>query len=158
MTGQEKKEKCIELLRKWESNTDNKKEHKMTENAIIALCEPIIKKHYEVASEYGMNEYIYGDSNNLPEWENNYSPYYPFVSVVEEELTGIVLQYNPGCKASHFTIKIPFDWFNDEDYDYESYRRYCKLAALEKYKGRIEKARKYLDECIEEYKRIETLP
>ena len=158
MTGQEKKEKCIELLRKWKSNSDNKKEHKMTENAIIVLCEPVIKKHYEIASIYGMNRYIYGDSNNLIEWENNYSPQCPFTAVIGEELTSIVLKYNPGCNNNRFIIKMPFDWFNDEDYNYEFYSRHCKLAALGKYKDRIEKARKYLDECIEEYKRIETLP
>lgn len=145
MNGQEKKLKVIELLNK--VSFDRKKKLKtelIAIDAAIVLCEPVLKKHYEIASQYGV-------------WDNGWRPEFKIYSISEQRGIYVILKYkNPYCPGVQ-TIPLSLDWFNDEDYNYEMYRLNCRSTALERIEENIVEVRKHLNLLEEEYKRIESM-
>ena len=159
MTGQEKKEKVIALMNDLKS--DSKTKSKNAEKEIISLCEPVIKKHYEIAKEFGLTSGSIGD-RPLDEWDNDYVASRGSIDKIVDHIKGTSIEfyYSDGCRGNIYEafIDMPLDWLNAEDYDYESYRRHCKLAALERQEQRIKNARADLIKMEEEYKRLQKLP
>ncbi len=134
------KDTLIELIEMY--NGDSKKASEEAEEKIIAICKPIIKKFYKVASSLKVR---------IKPFDGEYLPHRGYftdfaISCNEQE---IYLKYSDSCMGDSIddTIILPIDWVVDTENQLKSFFEKCKEK----------KTKDLMDNINNQYKEIERL-
>lgn len=132
------KEQVLQLIK----DAGNSKKHIIAEQKLIEICEPVIKKYYNIAKEYG-NPINVG-------WDVGYNSLWGGICTFLSSLSDI--ENNKICflYSDNYTeddsmdveayIDMPLDWL-DESYEKE-YRNLCKEKNIEILEAEIKDLKK----------------
>ena len=121
---------------------DSKKASEEAEERIIAICKPIIKKFYRIASSFSLR---------IPPFDGDYIPrrgYFTSISVSPNERE-IYLEYHDSCMGDSIddTIVMPVDWIIDTENQLKLFFEKCKEK----------KTKDLMNNINNQYKEIERL-
>ena len=151
MKSKELKQRVLQLVGDFKS--DSKSKSAKAEKELIKICEPIIKRFYNIASQFGNpNE----DFNFPYDYRASRGGIDSFVDFHDMKFE---FYYTDGCLGDHYEeyLEMPLHWL-DEKAEL-NYFNYCKGKALHKVGMEIEKLKedypKRLETLEKEYKEIE---
>ena len=127
--------------------SDSKSISKNAEKELIKICEPIIKKYYNIAREYGNTE-VCG-------WEEDYvSSRGELTEFIGYENGVLTFYYEDGCRGNHYEceVKMPLAWLDDSHI--KEYRKFCKAKNLVLLEEAIKKAQLEFDKLKERQKEL----
>jgi len=123
----------LQLISDFES--DSKTKSLCAEKSLIKICEPIIKKYYDITMEY--NQLVYNVFNELSsdifseEYSSDRGDLVKFLRYNKED-NSLEFLYKDGCLGEVWecTVSMPVDWF-DENYK-QTFRKQYKDSIIKK--------------------------
>lgn len=156
---QTKKQKVLSLIPDLKSDSISKRDAAKKE--IISICEPVIKKFYNIAKEF---ELTYHESCHpseeyfLKEWDNDYiSSRGSIESVCDAKPTSVEFYYSDGMRGNIYEayIDMPLHWLDDGSD--EEYRRFCRAKALMFMDEKIKRAKSKVTELEARYEELKAM-
>lgn len=147
------KQRVLQLIGDFKS--DSKSKSKQAEKELIDICEPIIKKFYDISRTFGSTIKNFGFPHDYMSSRGNID------SFVEFNNEKLVFYYTDGCMGNFYEeyLEMPLHWL-DEGAE-EDYFNYCKEYALREKTKEIEDLKLknpiILSNLKKQYKKIESM-
>ena len=125
-TDKDTKQRVLQLVK--EFNSDSKSNSKKAEKELIKICEPIIKRVYEIVSEFD-DEGLSEDFGFPYDYLSSRGTIDAFDGMDENKLR---FHYSDGCLGEYIeaSLEMPLDWL-DEDVPEKIFKQ-CKEILLHK--------------------------
>ncbi len=124
-TEKDTKQRVLQLVK--EFNSDSKSKSKKAEKELIKICEPIIKRVYEIVTEF--DDFLSEDFGFPYDYLSSRGTIDNFEGI-EDNMLGF--HYSDGCLGEYIeaSLEMPLDWL-DEDAPEKIFKQ-CKEILLHK--------------------------